>query len=533
MSSDRQVPAPARLGVYSDDPLSSVADDLFSRAGYAERIAQVARELTTQVDSAIIALVGPTGSGKSSMLNFIRGMLDDTNSFRVVTFNPWIASDLPSLVMDFFSTVRSTMPGARSRRLRRTLMRYAKKTAPLLGTVSVAGVKVNPEQMVELFSGDSPLATLRDKLTAALRDLDVPVLVTIDDVDRLHADELVLIAKLMRLVGRLPNVYYLVCFDEKSIVSIVSGALPGDNTEQRARVYLEKTVHLKFNIPPLDDLSAYRLFSSILDATLSRHGIVLDDSDRDRLLYYYRELVARGLRTPSQIRRFCTYIEPPLVLIESDLDIVDYIAVSYLRFAYPRLAEALTQSQSRLTGGSRAGEHSQDIDWSRTLVDAGVPADEVPSVRSVLSCLFPAAGAELRPIGPRPPLLAVSAIGVNSSSHFRRYFQPNEFQLRVDDLTLEAALREVLDDGPGYAWSMLSFYDLEQAVAKLRRQAPRDAPSAAKILGALIELVPYTPHGVEDIPTAMPALHAWMGELAESVEPKDPDGLLRSLVGRH
>ena len=357
-------PASPRLGVYSDDPVRSVDEDLFSRAGYAERIARVVGELTTQADSAVIALVGPTGSGKTSMLNLVRTQLKEANSFRVVTFNPWIASDLPSLVTDFFTTLRSTMPGARSRKLRRTLGRYAKKTAPLLGTVSVAGVRVNTQEVVELFGGDSPLAALRDKLMSALGDLDVPVLVTIDDIDRLQADELILVAKLMRLVGRLPNVYYLVCFDEKNIVSIVSGALPGDNTEQRARVYLERTVQIKFDMPPLDDLSAYRLFSSVLEATLSRHGIAMQDADRDRLLFFYRELLARGLKDAAQIRRFCSYVEPDLVLIGSDLDIVDFIAVSYLRFAFPRLADALSQSGGRLTRGNGTGEHGQDIDWA-------------------------------------------------------------------------------------------------------------------------------------------------------------------------
>ncbi len=108
MSNPSLRPASPRLGVYSDDPVHSLADDLFSRAEYAQRIAQALRELTTQVDSAIIALNGPTGSGKTSMLNFVRTLLDETDSFKVVTFNPWIASDLPSLVTDFFTTLRST-----------------------------------------------------------------------------------------------------------------------------------------------------------------------------------------------------------------------------------------------------------------------------------------------------------------------------------------------------------------------------------------------------------------------------------------
>ena len=516
--------------MYSDDPVSSPAEDLFSRVAYAERIAKATRELSTQVDSAIVALEGPAGSGKTSMLNFVRVMLTRTNSFKVVAFNPWIANDLSSLIMDFFTTLGSTMPGARSRRLRRRLVRYAKKTAPLLGTVSVAGVKVNAEQIVEMFAGDSPIATLRDKLTGALQRLDVPVLVTIDDIDRLQANELILIAKLMRLVGRLPNVYYLVCFNERSVVSIVAGALPGDDTEQRARLYLEKTVQIRFNMPPLDELSAYRMFSSVLEATLARHGIALDDEGRERVLFFYRVLLARGLREPAQIRRFCSYIEPALVLVGSDLDIADFVAVSYLRFSYPQLAEALRPSESLLIGGGHAAGQGQDAGWGERLAEAGVPADDLPGVASVLSCLFPATGAELRSIGPSPPSFAVPANGASSPGHFRRYWQPNTLQVPVDARALEAALREVLDDEPGYLWSMMSFHDLEKAVPTLRQHAPADAPGAAKLLSAFVRLLPYTSYRAGDIPTALPELYAWMVELAGLVDPDDPAGYLRSIA---
>lgn len=540
MSNRSRGPASPRLGVYSDDPVRSVDEDLFSRAEYAERIARAVCELTTQVDSAIVALAGPTGSGKTSMLNFVRTQLEEANSFRVVTFNPWIASDLSSLVTDFFATLRATMPGARSRKLRRRLVRYAKKAAPLLGTVSVAGVRINPKEMVELFGGDSPLAALRDRLMSALEDLDVPVLVTIDDIDRLQADELILVAKLIRLVGRLPNVYYLVCFNEKNIVSTVSGALPGDNTEQRARVYLERTVQIRFDMPPLDELSAYRLFSSVLEATLSRHGIALQDADRDRLLFFYRRLLARGLRDAAQVRRFCSFVEPDLVLVGSGLDTVDFIAVSYLRFAFPGLADALSHSEGRLTRGRGTGEHGPDIDWAEWLAGAGAGvadagagmagAGAAEGIGSVLSCLFPAVAPELRSICPGSPPFPVPVNAVSSPSHFRRYFDPGSSLGAPDDETIRAGLAEVLEGEPGYRWSILGFYDVEQAVPRLRQQAPPDARSAERLLRALVGLMPYLPYGVDDTPTAMPDLFAWMVELASLVEPEDPDGCLRSLA---
>ena len=42
--------------------------------------------------------------------------------------------------------------------------------------------------------------------------------------------------------------------------------------------------------------------------------------------------------------------------------------------------------------------------------------------------------------------------------------------------------------------------------------------------------MPYMPPGLDDIPTAMPNLFAWMAELASLVEPEDPSGYLRSIA---
>ena len=148
----------------------------------------------------------------------------------------------------------------------------------------------------------------------------------------------------------------------------------------------------------------------------------------------------------------------------------------------------------------------------------------------MLSCLFPAIGPELRSISPRPPSLPVPANGVSNPSRFRRYFDPSSIQGPVGEEAVKAGLSEVLDDRPGYAWNMMAFYDVEQAVPKLRKLAPTDAQSAERLLPALVTLMPRTLDGVDELPTAMPNLFGWMIELAELLDAEDPAGCLRSMA---
>ena len=56
-----------------------------------------------RTDSAVLALVGRWGSGKTSMINFVKIRIDEAESFKIVDFNPWMVSDLPSVLTDFLA----------------------------------------------------------------------------------------------------------------------------------------------------------------------------------------------------------------------------------------------------------------------------------------------------------------------------------------------------------------------------------------------------------------------------------------------
>jgi predicted KAP-like P-loop ATPase len=78
----------------------------------------------------------------------------------------------------------------------------------------------------------------------------MPVLVVLDDLDRLTPDELPLVFKLVRLVGRLPNVYYLLRYDERTLLDVLRRTdLVGDD-EARGRDHLEKMVQVRLDLAP-------------------------------------------------------------------------------------------------------------------------------------------------------------------------------------------------------------------------------------------------------------------------------------------
>lgn len=131
----------------------------------------------------------------------------------VVDFNPWNYPDRSSLQTGFFTELAPSLPSTGTwSKARESLARIGHKIAPLGGLGSPFGFDTSKviEAVAEWIAGDQSLATARSDAELALRRAAQPVLMIITDLDRLAPDELLLAFKLIRLMGRLLFINYLV-----------------------------------------------------------------------------------------------------------------------------------------------------------------------------------------------------------------------------------------------------------------------------------------------------------------------------------
>src|SRR4051812_42159022 len=92
-------------GQYIDDaPIASSVEDSFSRARFAERIADV---IATRSDpsSLVVGIYGPWGDGKTSVLNLMSGALERHSEVITARFNPWHFESEAHLVRALFDTL--------------------------------------------------------------------------------------------------------------------------------------------------------------------------------------------------------------------------------------------------------------------------------------------------------------------------------------------------------------------------------------------------------------------------------------------
>ena len=242
---------------FSDSPVGSGSDKL-DRRGFLDRIASVLDTLNATNNSTVTGLIGPWGSGKTSLLNQLAAGLETTQEgstqWAVVRFNPWHYQDLMSLQLGFFNELRSELPKeATWDDVREKVSALAKSVAPLGGLLALFGADLTTflDKGADVLGPDHSAERQQERLTKALVKTGKPILVVIDDVDRLDPPELLLLLKLIRLTGRLPGVHYLIAYDEETLLDVLSRTGLVGNSPRRAVDYMEKMIQVRLDLPPV------------------------------------------------------------------------------------------------------------------------------------------------------------------------------------------------------------------------------------------------------------------------------------------
>ena len=178
-------------------------------------------------EGAVIALNGSWGSGKSSAVNLVLYHLKEAieaNEIVIINFACWWFRGEEALALAFFRELyaglgptlgekfKKALPKLGSRLLRAgSLVGSAIDMAGAAGVGAVASGAMGWAS--ELIQQDETVEKLHAELRKALADQNKRFLIVIDDIDRLSPDEALLIFRLVKSVGYLPNVIYLLAYD--------------------------------------------------------------------------------------------------------------------------------------------------------------------------------------------------------------------------------------------------------------------------------------------------------------------------------
>ncbi len=188
--------------ISADTPISTENDDTVGYNDYAKTIARV---IANDKDKSgwVLAINGPWGSGKSSLLNLIKLHLGELNSKqpkkrKIINFNCWWFRGHEALTLAFFLEIYAALDEnmAAKNALKKLGSQILSVSAssigaatnlvlPLGGGFASSAVK----KFANFIDRDQSVEDIFKTLNRELENLDQPLVVFIDDIDRLAPEE--------------------------------------------------------------------------------------------------------------------------------------------------------------------------------------------------------------------------------------------------------------------------------------------------------------------------------------------------------
>lgn len=237
--------------LYYDSPSSN---DIFNRRSYAKLLLNkiyssfYSNNSQEQIakHSFVIHIGEHYGQGKTSFLMMLEEEIKEEIPVVYIKFEPWLCDTELGIIQEFFSTFRECV-GKYLPKIDNTVKEYIFLLLSSIG-YSNSGFSLNLENVVK--KNNRTLKETHDKIRDELQKIDRPVIISIDDVDRLQSKELMMVLKIIRDTADFPNVFYIVAADNIHLKKMLNIQHIDD-----AETYLEKFFNLEFQLPANENLA--------------------------------------------------------------------------------------------------------------------------------------------------------------------------------------------------------------------------------------------------------------------------------------
>lgn len=423
-----------------DRPIERRGEDVLGRRAFSEALARAIKGWSGR-ESLVLALYGAWGNGKSSIKNMVIDVLEsESPQVLIVDFNPWQLANRPTLSAAFFDELCVALGkgdvGSESRkkdvlarfqrwshrlqggrdffRAVRDLFGYilvgfgclavlaglsrSRVTMIVLGGLLVAGgILAFASRFIDAAIkfleagtevGSKSLGEVKAEIAKDLRTLKTPILVVLDDVDRLTPAELLEVFQLIKANADFPNLIYLVLCEREIVERNIHKTLnvPG-------REYLEKVVQVAFDVPMIDAARVHQVLFDRLDLLLSFEAISAHFSQKR-----WANVFLSGLRgyfpTLRDVNRFMSTVAFHFSSLSTagafEVNPIDLIVLETIRLYEPTVYEALRSNKELLTAGRRPDKPQSEAaaETVTSIIQMG-SKERQKELRELIKHLFP------------------------------------------------------------------------------------------------------------------------------------------------
>lgn len=341
----------------TDKPISRKEDDLIQRSGYAENLARTLLH-SHSPETLVVGLQGSWGTGKTSLLHMMKETItaetQDVPDVPILfDFNPWNYTGQQQLISMFFEELSLVLKRkdklGKLAGISEKLHSYSQilnpaKYIPGIGSFVEAfteAVGITNEALQQKKEDrESDLPGIKEDLSRLLLQSNRKIFVFIDDIDRLTSLEIRQIFQLVKSVGDLPNINYILSFDREVVVQALN-----KSQENFGETYLEKIIQVPIDVPAPSTSEIQQVLFAELDKTLLE--LQQTEFDTNRWSEVYFNGIQHLIRSIRDVNRFCNTFRLNYGLTKDEVNPVDLLGLTAIQVFLPNLYRSI-QTNSKL-----------------------------------------------------------------------------------------------------------------------------------------------------------------------------------------
>ena len=372
----------------ADRPQTDPSQDLFGYAPFAQTLTKALCNYGSS-EPLVLGLYGDWGSGKSTILKFICHNLKEVPENErpiVIEFNPWWFSGQENLARAFLGQLQAVLPKKNEafKELGEMLGNFSEGIGGLLDLAGITGgMGEKAGALIKTFTERPPkdVPALKEEICAILQQSGKRIIIMVDDIDRLEAEEMRQLFTVIKALADFPNVIYLLAFDQTVVVQAIEkySGMPG-------QAYLEKIIQASFVVPQVDRTVLLNGLAKRIDEIVEGTPEYLCDQSRWESFCYHG--FDKFFAVPRDIVRFCNTVSVTYPAVRGEVNAVDFIVIEAVRVFLPELYMYIRENPHEFVHYSSGKALSEQ--QLKNILNDFIKIEKIrPHIEKVLKLLFP------------------------------------------------------------------------------------------------------------------------------------------------
>jgi hypothetical protein len=272
--------------------------------------------------------------------------------------------------------------------------KLAKKIRAYGGLATVG--KFIPKEALESFAdllSKTSLSGHYKTISVALGKVEHPIVVFIDDIDRLESAEIQAVFRLVKVVADFPNIVYVLAFDPDRVTEALK-TIFGDGQS-----YLEKIVQVPLTLPKAQPAALRKYTYDLINQAVNQPGLSIPEEELTFFRRNFEKHLADYIVTPRDPARISNAIRFSLPMLNREAHIGDLMLLETIKVLFPMLYQSIRDNSQTYLQVYDSLAPTRDLnktenDKKKAIADIEAHLDYLPAaakqnMQKLLQQLFP------------------------------------------------------------------------------------------------------------------------------------------------